>query len=89
MLTQLQTVINYYGFLHLAYYTGQQFVEKLLKNKEASLRTQKSKGSEKEAGFSLADLESDEELYTWISKWYDRRVNAIGWYSCRTFTSSR
>jgi hypothetical protein len=58
MINVMSTVVDYYGYLHLTYYSSQQFI--------------KQAESKKVANDSIKAEESvvmDDRLYLWLSKW--------------------
>jgi hypothetical protein len=60
----ISTILNYYGFLHLCYYSSQQFLTKRpIDSKKAS--TNKDTAGESGEGTE----EEGDKLYVWLSKW--------------------
>lgn len=61
-------VINYYGLLHLSYYSSIQFLEKA-----TNIKMKPTPKDSKDKNIDLPDDESSEEeykqLYLWLSKW--------------------
>jgi hypothetical protein len=57
----VSTILNYYGLIHLAYYSSQQFLE--------TKKEGKDKDSANESTAADETLVIDEPLYLWLSKW--------------------
>lgn len=57
----VSTILNYYGFIHLSYYSSQQFL--------ANKKETKDKDSANESTAADETLVADDPLYLWLSKW--------------------